>query len=583
VPTIDCDEDMAGQFYYTGWNNECNGYIRPTRHWCVIAEIVAYPVSPIRPAALVRTQWKEEFVIWFYHQSVPEYPQNPTTFSWADLKPGNTIAIMYGEQKRMADYSLGIRHEYLGTIYVFHTDLKSVFSASKVMYPVCSTCGKEAAQLSLCKICKTSKFCSEACYQAHPPICHQMEILVALCNVVKQPFQNPRITFNNIVARSISQPDQMKGWGISKAGEQKKQGKIEVSLPSTQKPLEDAIRLVMRYLRSATEPITLSTLAQNCSAASGIIKQAYGKKSCWRKFIEAHPNLFSITGTPETGYEVFLKLENAISEPVVTTSKQREKRKARKKAAKLNSVDGKVPEGKTSHGRVPTCTQLNNTQRGGKTPGHREAKPKGVPPTTPPCVPQVQGCAEEVSGMVDQPVISIIQQPAPFLDETEEKDNRAHKNWLRMWGYLKNAERQLRLCFTNRWSKLGLGAWCKISSPKKFQERFPDYTKKLSFPDQKERVAAGNPELWDVSILCLLLCELDWGDANSPEENNSIRKIKEIRNSVAHRSFIPELEFKECSEELKALLVGIGMLEELWSDIEVLDFIQYFLQPVAET
>eukprot|EP01126_Amoeba_proteus_P053024 TRINITY_DN6445_c0_g4_i3.p1 TRINITY_DN6445_c0_g4~~TRINITY_DN6445_c0_g4_i3.p1 ORF type:complete len:504 (-),score=51.29 TRINITY_DN6445_c0_g4_i3:269-1780(-) len=136
-----------------------------------------------------------------------------------------------------------------------------------------------------------------------------------------------------------------------------------------------------------------------------------------------------------------------------------------------------------------------------------------------------------------------------------------------MWGYLTIAERHLRLCFTNRWNKLGLGVWSNVSSATKFKEQFPDYLKKLPFRDQKERVTSGNLEIWDISVLFLLLCDLEWGSAYI-EENNSIRKIKDIRNLVAHCSYIPELDFNERSEELKSLLLGIGMLEELWSDIE---------------
>jgi hypothetical protein len=87
--------------------------------------------------------------------------------------------------------------------------------------------------------------------------------------------------------------------------------------------------------------------------------------------------------------------------------------------------------------------------------------------------------------------------------------------------------------------------------------------------DQKAIFLAGNLEKWDISIFFVLFCELDWSTVDNADENQTIRKVKEIRNTVMHVSFIQEKEFEALKYSLKDLLVDLGMPEALFDDVHV--------------
>jgi hypothetical protein len=205
VPDIDCYE-MRGPFYYSGWKGEHGGNLVPTRHWCVIGEIEIESFSPIRKAMLFKTRWGEKVAVWFYNESFPI-----KTFSLADCKVGNTIAILYGERKVMADGSTGIRQEYPHVVYVFRAPMSVLLNASEcITEGKCHSCKRDDApehpqRLQQCSKCKVVKYCSRECqlsgWSSHKRVCSQMDVFSSLLRIYQTKFENPRLDFTNLVER----------------------------------------------------------------------------------------------------------------------------------------------------------------------------------------------------------------------------------------------------------------------------------------------------------------------------------------------------------------------------------------------
>lgn len=51
----------------------------------------------------------------FYH----DRGEFPTTFAWADCRPGHTMVLLYAEMHAFMDMSCGVRQEELDYVYVF--------------------------------------------------------------------------------------------------------------------------------------------------------------------------------------------------------------------------------------------------------------------------------------------------------------------------------------------------------------------------------------------------------------------------------------------------------------------------------
>ncbi|KAI9335988.1 hypothetical protein BDR26DRAFT_865499, partial [Obelidium mucronatum] len=97
-------------------------HTQPLRHYCFVAQITE--VSFVnRPRITVSISPTETAIIESSSRS------SPTTFAWPDLKPGNTIAIMYATKRILSDgVTLGIRQDDLSFVYLFRSKLAQLVS-----------------------------------------------------------------------------------------------------------------------------------------------------------------------------------------------------------------------------------------------------------------------------------------------------------------------------------------------------------------------------------------------------------------------------------------------------------------------
>ncbi|KAI8620769.1 hypothetical protein BC830DRAFT_1164306 [Chytriomyces sp. MP71] len=93
----------------------------PTRHWCFVGEIASISFVE-RPRVSVKLSPDRTIVV--ESNSV----SSPTTFAWTDLRPGNSIAILYATRRILSDGSFGIRADDLGCVTIFRAGLEQVTS-----------------------------------------------------------------------------------------------------------------------------------------------------------------------------------------------------------------------------------------------------------------------------------------------------------------------------------------------------------------------------------------------------------------------------------------------------------------------
>ncbi|KAJ3016333.1 UNVERIFIED_CONTAM: hypothetical protein HDU68_012253, partial [Siphonaria sp. JEL0065] len=97
--------------------------LTPIRHYCFLAQI--QQVSFIdRPRITICTDATTGSTAIIESNS----RSSPTTFSWPDLKPGNTIAILYATKRILSDGTLGIRQDDLSKVYIFRAQVSAVVS-----------------------------------------------------------------------------------------------------------------------------------------------------------------------------------------------------------------------------------------------------------------------------------------------------------------------------------------------------------------------------------------------------------------------------------------------------------------------
>ncbi len=123
----------------------------------------------MRPGCLGVTYYGEKVGVHFYH----ERNDVATTFSWNDLKKGNTMVILYAEKKTFLDGSEGVRQETLDHCYIFHTNIENLFrEANKLLndadlsknpepLSVCFGCGLKTNKIFRCASCHKAKYCSK--------------------------------------------------------------------------------------------------------------------------------------------------------------------------------------------------------------------------------------------------------------------------------------------------------------------------------------------------------------------------------------------------------------------------------------
>jgi len=184
--------DDPSMIYY-----ELNEYfLTASRHWATLIEI-SFIRHFIRPECLGWNRFGEKIRVLFYHDK----NETPTSFKWPQLKPGNTLAILYPEKKIFLDGSAGIRQENLDSCYIFESSLENVHEEAKRLLcgadiethlnigakelPECFNCGIKTEKLSQCSACRRAKYCSKECQvkawkTRHKNLCPQSEVLLKL-------------------------------------------------------------------------------------------------------------------------------------------------------------------------------------------------------------------------------------------------------------------------------------------------------------------------------------------------------------------------------------------------------------------
>lgn len=143
------------------------------------------------------TAAEEELIMHFHHDQGDE----PTTFAWADLKPGACIAVLYAYNKRMMDMSSGVRVESLTSVFVFKAPLESLLKASDQLLqdatsPQCFADGCEAGGNTLQRYsrCRLAGYCGKEHQTAdwtagHKRACFQLDVVKQLMDIEHRPFE----------------------------------------------------------------------------------------------------------------------------------------------------------------------------------------------------------------------------------------------------------------------------------------------------------------------------------------------------------------------------------------------------------
>lgn len=175
----------------------------PKHHWAVILEINHILEHTDKRGFGGFNLFGDEIHVYFDIENNEE----PTTFSWMDLKEGNTMAILYAEQKKFKNGDSAIIETNLDMCYIFRESLSVVNNEAQMLLldadlmvknqPSCFTCqynctGKVAVR---CANCKLAKYCSKECQtyawkEGHKRTCNQSETLLSLSTLSFLPFDH---------------------------------------------------------------------------------------------------------------------------------------------------------------------------------------------------------------------------------------------------------------------------------------------------------------------------------------------------------------------------------------------------------
>jgi MYND finger len=143
------------------------------------------------------------FKIAFYHDREPT-----NGFSFDQLRPGNTLAILYAERKTYMDGTDGVRQEDLDAVWVFKAPLAIVQEEVKKLLAladagegdvehICFGCGEadtSEKRHDKCARCRHARYCSRECQvkhwgDAHKGLCKDSEKLLRLSCLDRHPFK----------------------------------------------------------------------------------------------------------------------------------------------------------------------------------------------------------------------------------------------------------------------------------------------------------------------------------------------------------------------------------------------------------
>ncbi len=158
----DCNE-TSDLYYDTTTGN-------PKRHWALVVEINHLLYHPNRIGFGGFNLYGDEIHVYFECDK----DEKPTTFSWSDLKDGNTMVILYAEQRSFPNGDSMVVESNLDSCFIFRESLEMVKSeANQLMMDAelmarncpssCFSCGysNSAQTLNRCANCKLAKFCSK--------------------------------------------------------------------------------------------------------------------------------------------------------------------------------------------------------------------------------------------------------------------------------------------------------------------------------------------------------------------------------------------------------------------------------------
>ncbi|KAJ3869846.1 hypothetical protein EV359DRAFT_29141, partial [Lentinula novae-zelandiae] len=154
--------------------------VRPSRHWCLLAKIVAEQSWPLRPMYLVKDTTGQTFLAAFHYN-------DRTLFSevWKKGLVGSTICVMYANFHQFVDGQVGVRLEEPESVKILPFGLEELITASELFQAPCSSpvtcalCGGGASKR--CSRCSTVFYCSQICQARDWKAKHKNE-----CTVIQQ-------------------------------------------------------------------------------------------------------------------------------------------------------------------------------------------------------------------------------------------------------------------------------------------------------------------------------------------------------------------------------------------------------------
>lgn len=184
---------------------------QPRVHWALIMEINHLLTHPNKIGLGGFNMYGDEVHVYFANES----DESPGTFSWNDLREGNTIVILYPEQKTFPNGDSLIVEANLDSCFVFKESLEMVKQEANSLLldaelmvknevSSCFSCGYSNSSVShtliRCANCKLAKYCSKECQsyawkESHKRLCSQNETLLRLSTLHLIPFSD-FLTFN---------------------------------------------------------------------------------------------------------------------------------------------------------------------------------------------------------------------------------------------------------------------------------------------------------------------------------------------------------------------------------------------------
>ena len=108
----DYDDHLNSSYFR---EDEVTGSYDRSCHYAFLGEIIEV-INFVRPRVMVKAKNDACVMIHFYPD---DGNMKADSFSWGDVKVGNTIMVLYAYKKLMFDFTVGIRVEHLNSVYIF--------------------------------------------------------------------------------------------------------------------------------------------------------------------------------------------------------------------------------------------------------------------------------------------------------------------------------------------------------------------------------------------------------------------------------------------------------------------------------